>query len=120
MSAIKSWKDLLVWQKSHALTLDIFKMVRAFPPDEKYRVTDQLCRAVSSIPTNIAEGKGRGTMAEYRQFLIIARGSLEETRYLCLLAKDLGYMPSTAHQDIESRSEEISRMLNALIAKLCP
>lgn len=118
MPDIKSWKDLFVWQKAHALTLDVFKSARAFPPDEKFRITDQLCRAAASIPTNIAEGKGRGTTAEYRQFLIISRGSLEETRYLSLLAKDLGYLSLADYNSFEARLEELSKMLNALIAKL--
>jgi len=70
------------------------------------------------VPTNIAEGKGRGSLAEFRQFLIIARGSTEETRYLLLLAKDLGLLPAEAHAQLESKYTEISKMTNALLRSL--
>jgi four helix bundle protein len=84
---IESWRDLLVWQKAHVGALEIYRCTKNFPPEERYRLIDQLCRAAVSVPTNIAEGKGRGSLAEFRQFLVIARGSTEETRYLLLLAK---------------------------------
>jgi four helix bundle protein len=71
-----------------------------------------------SIPTNIAEGKGRDTGAEFKQFLIIARGSLEETRYLILLARDLGFLPEASYATLESRYTEVSKMLNALLRHL--
>lgn len=73
-----------------------------------------------SIPTNIAEGKGRGSLAEFRQFLVIARGSIEETRYLLLLAKDLGFLPLERHAALEAIYTEISEMTNALLRSLKP
>ncbi|MBI3884773.1 MAG: four helix bundle protein [Opitutae bacterium] len=100
---IQSWRDLLVWQRAHAAVLEVYRLTRNFPADERFRLTDQLCRAAASIPTNIAEGKGRGSLAEFRQFLIIARGSLEETRYLLLLAKDLGLLSGDDHSQLEAR-----------------
>jgi four helix bundle protein len=115
---IESWRDLLVWQKAHAATLQVYHVTQSFPPDERYRLTDQLCRAAASVPANIAEGKGRGSLAEFRQFLIIARGSIEETRYLLLLARDLGMLPTEAHAELESRYTEISKMTNALLRSL--
>ena len=84
---IEHWRDVLVWEKAHAGALEIYCCTKNFPPEERYRLIDQLCRAAVSVPTNIAEGKGRGSLAEFRQFLVIARGSIEETRYLLLLAK---------------------------------
>lgn len=117
---IHSWHDLLVWQKAHAATLEIYRITKAFPADERYRLTDQLCRAAASVPTNIAEGKGRGSLAEFRQFLIIARGSTEETRYLLLLAKDLGLLSSDVHTQLETKYTEISKMTNALLRSLKP
>ena len=93
-------------------------MTKTFPMDERYRLTDQLCRAASSIPTNIAEGKGRGSLAEFRQFLMIARGSTEETRYLLLLAKDLGLLSQEAHMQLERKYTEVSKMTNALLRSL--
>ena len=115
---IESWRDLLVWQKAHAATLAIYRLAKSFPADERFRLVDQLCRAAASIPTNIAEGKGRGSTAELRQFLIIARGSIEETRYLILLARDLGYLLPADYDQIESTYTEISKMTNALLRSL--
>jgi four helix bundle protein len=115
---IESWRDLLVWQKAHAVTLSIYRLTKNFPSDERFRLTDQLCRAAASIPTNIAEGKGRGSTGEFRQFLIIARGSLEETRYLILLARDLTYLSSADYDQLESACTEISKMANALLRAL--
>ncbi|MGH8018814.1 MAG: four helix bundle protein [Opitutaceae bacterium] len=117
-NAIESWRDLVVWQKSHAGALDVYRITKNFPPDERFRLTDQLCRAAASIPTNIAEGKGRGSFSEFRQFLTIARGSTEETRYLLLLAKDLGFLNETDHTKLEARYIEVSKMLNALLRRL--
>ncbi len=74
---IESWRDLVVWQKSHAGALEVYRAAKCFPPDERFRTTDQLRRAAASIPTNIAEEKGRGSPSEFRQFLIFARGSTE-------------------------------------------
>ena len=115
---IKSWKDLEVWNSSHKLTLEIYKLTSSFPKNEQYRLIDQLCRASSSIPTNIAEGKGRNSLKEYLRFLFIARGSIEETKYLLLLAKDLGYMPSSVYSLLEESYALLGRKLNALINSL--
>jgi four helix bundle protein len=75
---IESWRDLVVWQKAHVATIDVYRLTQSFPSDERYRLTNQLCRAAASVTTNIAEGKGRGSIAEFCQFLVIARGSIEE------------------------------------------
>jgi four helix bundle protein len=115
---IESWRDLLVWQKAHAGALEIYRHTKNFPPEERYRLIDQPCRAAVSVPTNIAEGKGRGSLAEFRQFLVIARGSIEETRYLLLLAKDLVFLPSESYISLESLYTEISKMTNALLRSL--
>ena len=115
---IESWRDLLVWQKAHACVLEVYRITKNFPADERYRLTDQLCRAAASVPTNMAEGKGRGSLPEFRQFLIIARGSVEETRYLLLLARDLGYLAPADHSTLEATYTEISKMLNALLRSL--
>ncbi len=115
---IESWRDLLVWQKSHALTLAIYRLTQNFPSEERFRLSDQLCRAAASIPTNIAEGKGRGSTAELCQFLVIARGSIEETRYLILLAHDLGYLSPSDYEQVESTCTEVSKMTNALLCSL--
>ncbi len=115
---MESWRDLIVWQKAHEAALEIYRVAKCFPAAERFRITDQILRSAVSVPTNIAEAKGRGSAAEFRQFLVIARGSTEETRYLLLLARDLGFIPPALHADLEARYTEISKMLNALLRRL--
>ena len=88
----KSFKDLIVWQKSYKLVLDIYKITKNFPRTEIYGLSQQMRKAAVSIPSNIAEGYGRTHKAEYRQFLSIAYGSLMEVETQHLLAVDLKYM----------------------------
>ncbi len=118
MAGNDSWRDLQVWQKSHAACLSIYRHTVSFPPEERFGLTAQLRGSARSIPTNIAEGKGRATNNDYRHFLIIARGSLEETRYHLLLSRDLSYLSDPDYTQLESTYTEISRMLNALIRSL--
>jgi four helix bundle protein len=115
---MESWKELKVWQKAHSLVLDIYKLTAKFPSQERFRLTDQLCRAAASIPANIVEGQARQTTKEYIHFLYNARGSLEETRYHLLLARDLGLVNADRYAEIETDYEELSRMLNGLIQSL--
>ncbi len=96
----------------------MYKVTKTFPPDERFRLIDQLCRSAASIPTNIAEGKGRDTAPDFRHFLIVARGSTEETRYLLLLAKDLNYLSTDIYAALAGTYTEVSKMLNALIKTL--
>lgn len=88
----KSFKDLIVWQKSYKLVLDIYKITSNFPRTEIYGLSQQMRKAAVSIPSNIAGGYGRTHKAEYRQFLSIAYGSLMEVETQYLLAVDLKYM----------------------------
>lgn len=112
------WKELVVWQKAHALVLVTYSITKSFPDEEKFRLTNQLCRAAASVPANIVEGNTRQSTKEYIQFLCIARGSLEEARYYAILAKDLEYLTQTGYDKFESESESVSRMLNALVSVL--
>jgi len=89
---IKSFEDLEIWRLSHSLTLDIYKLVKSFPSEERYILIQQLLKSAQSVPANIAEGMGKYSKKEFLQFLIIARGSAEETKYHLILAKDLGYI----------------------------
>jgi four helix bundle protein len=108
----KSFEDLIVWQKSHVLVLDVYKMSRDFPKEEMYGLRSQLRRSCVSVPANIAEGfRKRGELDKIR-FLNIAQGSLEETRYYLILAHDLGYLDCTRLKDPIA---EISRLLSAYI-----
>lgn len=115
---VESWRDLEVWQVAHRLVLRVYKMTRHFLGEERFRLTDQLCRAAASIPTNIAEGKGRSSLKEYLQFLSIARGSLEEVKYLLLLAKDLRYTDGASYTEVADGYDQVGRMLNGLMRSL--
>jgi four helix bundle protein len=115
---IKSWRDLEVWKKAHQLVLEVYTVTKKYPSEEKYRLVDQICRAAASIPTNISEGKGRSSLKEYMQFLFIAKGSCEETQYLLLLSKDLGYINQETHDELIKGYTEIGMMLNGLINSL--
>jgi four helix bundle protein len=112
------WKDLDVWKLSHEMVLEVYKLTRSFPEYEKFRLTDQFCRAACSVPANIVEGNARHSRKEYIQFLTTARASLEETRYHGLLARDLEYMQSLDYEQFEAKTERISRMLNAFLRSL--
>jgi four helix bundle protein len=109
---------LIVWQKSHELVLTIYKITKDFPRDEQFGLTSQLRRAAVSVPSNIVEGKARGSNNEYRRFLLIARGSLEEVKYQLLLAKDLKYIDENTYSGIIFLTDEIGKMLNGLIKKV--
>lgn len=115
---IKSWKDLNVLQKAHELVLRIYDITNNFPDVERYRLVDQICRAASSIPTNIAEGKGRNSKKDYIKFLIIARGSAEEVKYLLLLSKDLNFISDELYEEMINNYDEVGKMLNGLIRSL--
>ena len=115
---MSSFKDLNVWKEAHKLTLEIYAISKTFPSEERYRLIDQLCRSASSVPANIAEGKGRDSHKDFLRFLIIARGSLEETKYHLLLAKDLGYLPEANYNKLLDKYDSVGRMMNGLIGKV--
>ena len=108
------FKDLIVWQKAMELVKAVYAVSKAFPADERYALTDQLRRAVVSIPSNIAEGSGRASNADYGHFLSIARGSLYETMTQLQVAVDLGYIPAIS-PELESLMSEVGRMLGAML-----
>ncbi|MBU0558953.1 MAG: four helix bundle protein [Bacteroidetes bacterium] len=115
---IKSFKDLVVWQKSHELTLEIYKITLNFPSEEKFGLTSQMRRAAYSIPANIVEGHSRKSKKEFLQFLSIAKGSLEELKYFIILSSDLEYINNEITEQLESMSEEVSKMLYAFTKSL--
>jgi len=115
---VSNYKKLAVWEKSHQLTLEIYKITALFPNDEMYGLISQLRRASSSIPANIAEGSGRGGSKEMAQFLRIAQGSAHEVEYHLLLARDLEFIKSETHLQLEEKIIEIQRMLAGLISTI--
>jgi four helix bundle protein len=115
---VESFKDLFVWQKGIELVNEIYKLTKLFPKEELYCLTSQIRRAAISVPSNIAEGWGRGTTKNYIQFLEIARGSLYETNTLIIISYNQDYVNKEICDKIEDKINEIGRMLNTLIAKL--
>jgi len=115
---MRDFKELKVWQKSHNLTLSLYKMTASFPKEEMYGLTSQIRRACSSISANIAEGCGRDGEAEFARFLSIAMGSASELEYHVLLACDLGFLNAADYECSAHEVGEVKRMLTALIKKL--
>lgn len=114
---ILNFKELTVWQRGHQLTLEIYKLTRNFPGEERFGLISQIRRSAASICANLAEGYKR-SRKEFLQFLIIAEGSLEETKYHLILSKDLNYCDEKQFCSLYNLSEEVGRMLNALMNKL--
>ena len=116
---VQTFKDLIVWQKSHQLFLDLAHDVDSFPNKRAaWIISDQILRSSGSISANISEGFGRKTRTDYERFLIIARGSTTETQNWLIKCKDLGYLTEENFQARDSICIEIIKMLNALIGSL--
>ncbi|MFY7728959.1 MAG: four helix bundle protein [Flavobacterium sp.] len=115
---MKNYKNFQVWQKSHQLTLDVYKVVRNFPKEEMFGLTSQMKRASSSIPMNIAEGCGRNSDRDFARFLIISFGSANELEYQIILSIDLNFISFEQGQILLIQIEEIKKMLNGLITRL--
>ena len=115
---MRDFKALKVWQKAHQLALDVYRATQVFPPDERFGLTAHLRKSATSIPSNIAVGCGRNTDAVLARFLSIAAGSAAETEYQIMLARDLGFLPNSHHDDLNAQVNEVKRMLNAFIQRL--
>jgi len=112
---MKDFRSLKVWEKSHQLALEVYRSTVNFPKEEMFGLTNQVRRASSSIPANIAEGCGRGGEADFARFLQIAMGSASELEYHILLVYDLGYLDTTAYQSLSEHVVEVKKMLSSLI-----
>jgi four helix bundle protein len=115
---VKDYREIKVWQRSHQLTLELYRLTKDFPKDEQFGLTNQLRRAASSIPANIAEGCGRDGDAELKRFLNIALGSACEVDYFIQLAGDLEYLTPVSAKQLAVEILEIRRMLGGFIQKL--
>jgi four helix bundle protein len=118
LTNMKNFRELKVWEKAHQLTLAAYQATTAFPQEELYGLTSQMRRSAASIPTNIAEGCGRGSDDDFRRFLQIAMGSASELEYQLLLAHDLGYFDTAERDRLSSAVVEVKRMLASLITKI--
>jgi len=112
---MKDFRNLQVWSKSHQLTLLIYKATSQFPTTEKYGLVSQIKRASVSIPTNIAEGCGRGSDKDFARFLQIAMGSASEVEYLIILSEELKFINAEIYNSLIERIQEIKKMLSSLL-----
>ena len=115
---MRNFRRLQVWERSHELTLRIYELTSLFPREEIYGLTSQTRRACASIPTNIAEGCGRESPADFARFLQIAVGSASETEYLILLARDLKYLNTDQYVELIDQIITIKKMLTALLKNI--
>ena len=111
-------EKFVLLKKAHQLVLGIYGVTKSFPGDECYGLTSQIRRAAVSIPSNIVEGKARNANNDYKRFLLIARGSLEELKYQLFLSKDLGYLDHESFNDLSELSVEVSKLLNGVISSI--
>jgi four helix bundle protein len=119
MGSIRSYRDLIVWQKAMDLVVEIYRLTDRFPRTEQYGLVSQMTRAAVSVPANIAEGSGRGgSRREYEHFLGIARGSLMEVETLLELATRLHYLNGNDAASAAALIDEVSRMLSSLRSRL--
>jgi len=115
---INNTDNLKVLKLAHEFTIKIYKLTKNFPAEERFRLTDQICRSSSSVPANIVEGNSRKTTKEFTQFLYQAKGSLAETQYHLMLSKDLGLIDNNIYLDLIKMSDEIGMMITGLIKYL--
>ena len=115
---MRDFTKLTTWQRAHRLVLEIYQETRCFPPEERYGLTNQVRRSAASVPANIAEGAGRRTDADFARFVDYALGSVNETQYHLLLARDLGLLASETHKRLLAELREIRMMTGALAQRL--
>jgi len=118
MTKIFTYKDLIVWQKAMDLVVNIYRLTETFPRQEVYGLTSQMRRCAVSIPSNIAEGRRRGSRKDYRQFLLIAYASGSELETQLEIAKRLNFYSNQDYPIVESLLDEIMRMLNKILSLL--
>ncbi len=118
MDTVNSYRDLKVWQRAMDLAVLVYDLTRSFPKDEQFGLTSQTRRAAVSVAANIAEGYGRSTKGAYLGFLRIAQGSLKEVETHLILATRVSICPEPSTSPILTESDELGRMLRALIVRL--
>lgn len=116
--SIKNYMDLTVWQRAMDLVEHVYRLTKEFPEEELYGLTSQMRRAAASIPSNIAEGQGRGADTEFLRFLKIAYGSLRELETQAYIAERLGYITHDMRAAFVDSTGELGRLLNGLMNTL--
>lgn len=115
---VRSFRDLIAWQKAMSLVTEIYRLTRNFPAEEMFGLVSQMRRAAVSIPSNIAEGHARASSGEFRQFLGHARGSLAELETQVQIARNLNYLTETQTNALSESATEVGKVLNGLLAAL--
>lgn len=115
---IKSFRDLVIWQKGIELVKLIYKATESFPEKEKFGLISQIRRCAVSIPSNIAEGHIRSHKAEFKQFLFIALGSIAELETQLIIANELGYSNKELFEDLIYKIHSLGKQIRTLIIKL--
>jgi len=115
---MKDFRDLRVWERSHKLTLDIYRITASFPKHELYGLTSQIRRCSASIGANIAKECGKGGNNEFQRYLQIASGSASEMDYHSLLCRDLGFLPELEYRILVKSLTELRKMLTSLLKKV--
>lgn len=118
MGEIRTYRDLVVWQKAMALVTAIYRVAKKFPTEENFGLTSQMQRCAVSIPSNIAEGYGRHSTGDYIRFLQIAMGSVYELQTQLEIAQNLEYVKEDFFDRNYEATREVERMLSSLISKL--
>lgn len=118
MTKIKTYRDLIIWQKSMDLVTEIYKITKTFPKDETYGLITQMRRCAVSIPSNISEGYGRNSSSDYIRFLRIAMGSLYELQTQLEISLNLKYLEANGFRKFYESSREVERMMSSMIRKI--
>lgn len=116
--AVRNYRDLFAWQKAFDLAIVLYKETACFPIEEKYGITAQIRKAGISIPSNIAEGEGRKSSAEFCHFLSIAHGSLREVETQIMIAGTLGYFDNDKECMLLTMTAEVGKLINGLVRSL--
>ena len=115
---IRSFEDLIVWQKGHKLVLSIYKITKDFPSCENFCLTSQMRRAVVSITSNIAEGFSRKGLKEKTQFYYMAQASLTELKNQLIITRDINYIENNQYQEIDGQIITVGKLLSGLIRSI--
>ncbi|MDZ7807763.1 MAG: four helix bundle protein [Gracilimonas sp.] len=115
---MNKYKNLEIWKRSVALATDVYNVTKSFPNEEKYGITSQIRRCSVSVPSNIAEGAGRGSKKEFKRFLNIAYGSIYELETQLLISINLGYLKTEIHEELSKEIDQIQKMIYSFSKKL--
>lgn len=118
MGQVRDYRKIQAWEKAHAVVLDVYRVTAHFPREEMFGLTSQIRRSAASVPSNIAEGCGRGGESELARFLTYSQGSNMELDYQLLLARDLNLLEPAEFSDLSHRVDEVGRMISGYIASL--